>query len=209
MPSAKEVLSLLRETGALLQGHFKLSSGLHSPQYVQCALVLSFPPYAESLAESLAGSFKEDKIDLVVGPAMGGIILSQEMGRALKARAIFAERLVCHVEQLSAVSAQAGGTGREKRILSLRRGFEIKKGEKVLVAEDVVTTGGSVRETIEIVEREGGIVKGVVSLIDRSSGKVDFGVKWEALVKLDIQTYPPDQCPLCRKSIPLEKLGSR
>lgn len=189
MLSAKEVLSLLRETGALLQGHFKLSSGLHSPQYVQCALVLSFPPYAENLAESLAGSFKEDKIDLVVGPAMGGIILSQEMGRALRARAIFSER--------------------EKGILSLRRGFGIKKGEKVLVAEDVVTSGGSVRETIEIVERDGGIVKGVVSLIDRSSGKVDFGVKWEALVKLDIQTYLPAQCPLCKESIPLEKLGSR
>jgi len=185
----KEVLSLLRETGALLKGHFKLSSGLHSSEYVQCALVLSFPDYAEKLAEFLAKPFKEEKIDIVIGPAMGGIVLSQEVGRALGARAIFAER--------------------EEGILSLRRGFKIQEGERVLVVEDVVTTGGSVREVIRMAKEEGGAVKGVASLIDRSSGKVDFGVRWESLVSLDLKVYPPGRCLLCKEKIPLKKLGSR
>ncbi len=185
----KEALSLLQETGALLEGHFKLSSGLHSSQYVQCALILSFPHYAERLAGFLAAPFKEKKIDLVIGPALGGIVLSQEVGRALKARAIFAER--------------------ERGILSLRRGFRIQPGARVLVVEDVITSGGSVKELIEIVREERGTLRGIASLIDRSLGKIDFGMRWESLVSLDLQAYPPDQCPLCKKGIPLEKLGSR
>ncbi|MCD5401487.1 orotate phosphoribosyltransferase [candidate division NPL-UPA2 bacterium] len=197
--SEKEVLSILREAEALLKGHFKLSSGLHSSQYVQCALVLSFPHYAERLAESLAEPFKEEKIALVIGPAMGGIILSQEVGRALRARAIFAERPVCRAEH---------GTGREEEILSLRRGFKIQERERVLVVEDVITTGRSVKKVMEIVREEGGTVRGVASLIDRSLGKVDFGVRWETLISLDLKAYLPDQCPLCKEGIPLEKLGS-
>lgn len=187
--SEKEVLSILRETEALLKGHFKLSSGLHSPKYVQCALALSFPDYAARLAESLAEPFKEERIDTVIGPAMGGIVLSQEVGRALGTRAVFAER--------------------EEGILSLRRGFKIQERERVLVVEDVVTTGGSVKEVMKIVREERGMVRGIASLIDRSSGKVDFGVRWETLISLDLKTYPPDQCPLCKECIPLEKLGSR
>ncbi len=151
--------------------------------------MLSFPDCAEKLALSLSGPFKEEKIDIVIGPAMGGIVLSQEVGRVLGARAMFAER--------------------EEGILCLRRGFKIEEGESVLVVEDVVTTGGSVREVIDVVRKEGGTVAGIASLINRGSGKVDFGVKWEFLISLDFKTHPPDQCSLCQEGIPLEKLGSR
>lgn len=196
----REVLSLLQGAGALLKGHFQLSSGLHSPQYVQCALVLSFPDYAKRLAESLAEPFKGEGITLVIGPALGGIVLSQEVARALRARAIFAERTVCRAQD---------DTGGEKGILSLRRGFRIQEREKLLVVEDVVTAGGSVREVMRIVKEEGGTVRGVASLVDRSSGQVDFGVRWESLIRLDLKAYPPERCPLCPEGIPLEKLGSR
>lgn len=185
----EEVLSLFRETGALLEGHFKLSSGLHSPQYVQCALILSFPHYAERLAGFLAAPFQEEKIDLVIGPALGGIVLSQELGRALRARAMFAER--------------------EEGILSLRRGFKLQPGARVLVVEDVITTGMSVKELIEIVKKERGELQGIASLIDRSLGKIDFGVRWETLISLDLKAYSPKECHLCKEGIPLEKLGSR
>lgn len=185
----EEVLSLFREAGALLEGHFKLSSGLHSSQYVQCALILSFPHYAERLAKFLAAPFQEEKIDLVIGPALGGIVLSQEMGRVLGARAMFAER--------------------ERGVLSLRRGFKLWPGARVLVVEDVITTGISVKELIRIVKEEKGNLQGVASLIDRSLGRIDFGVRWEALIGLDLQAYPPEKCPLCKEGIPLEKLGSR
>lgn len=185
----EEILSILKETGALLKGHFQLSSGLHSPDYIQCALALSFPDYASQLASSLAEPFRNEKIELVIGPALGGIVLSQEVGRTLGRRAIFAER--------------------EGKKLSLRRGFRVKKGERVLVVEDVVTTGGSVRETMETVKEEGGIVVAVACLVDRSGGKADFGVRWESLVRLDLKTYLPLECPLCQENIPLGKPGSR
>lgn len=189
MLNEEEVLSILKETGALLKGHFQLSSGLHSPDYIQCALALSFPDYASKLASSLAEPFRNEKIELVIGPAMGGIVLSQEVGRALGIRAIFAER--------------------EGERLKLRRGFRIEKEERALVAEDVVTTGGSVAETMEVVRAEGGIVVAVASLIDRSGGKANFGVRWESLLRLDLKTYLPEDCPLCKENIPLHKPGSR
>ena len=184
----EEILSILKKTGALLKGHFQLSSGLHSADYIQCALALSFPDYASRLASSLAERFRNEKIGLVIGPAMGGIVLSQEVGRALGARAIFAER--------------------EGARLSLRRGFRIEKGERVLVVEDVVTTGSSVRETMETVRGGGGAVVAVGSLVDRSGGKADFGVRWEILIKLELKTYLPGDCPLCKENIPLDKPGS-
>ena len=196
----EEILPLFQETGALLEGHFKLSSGLHSSQYVQCALILSFPHYAERLAKFLAAPFQKEKIDLVIGPALGGIVLSQEVGRVLGARAMFAERLVCSAEHEPA---------KKEKILSLRRGFKLHPGARVLVVEDVITTGMSVKELIEIVREKGGKLQGIASLIDRSLGKIDFGVRWETLISLDLQAYPPDRCPLCKEGIPLEKLGSR
>ncbi|MCH6553707.1 MAG: orotate phosphoribosyltransferase [Acidobacteria bacterium] len=186
----QEVRDLLEATGAVRRGHFQLSSGLHSPTYVQCALLLQHPAHAARVAEALARRLGESAVDVVAAPALGGIVLGYELARQLDARAIFAER---------------NSEGR----LSLRRGFALRPGERVLVAEDVVTTGGSTRETIEVVRQAGGQVVGVAALIDRSSGGVQLGVRLEALLTENIEAYPPDACPLCRDRLPLEKPGSR
>jgi orotate phosphoribosyltransferase len=185
----KEVLDVYRKTGALLTGHFLLSSGLHSDQYLQSALVLQQPDLATRLCAALAAFFKAQKIDVVIAPALGGVFVSHETARALGVRALFAER----------VNGE----------LTLRRGFTIKPGERVLVVEDVITTGKSTRETIEVVNRTGGMVIAAGSLIDRSGGKADLGVPYRSLVTLDVPTYQPDACPMCKSgSIPV-KPGSR
>lgn len=183
------VLELFTERGALLTGHFLLSSGLHSAKYLQCALVLQYPKDAESLAEQLAKRFYTQKIDLVVAPALGGVIIGHEVARALSLRSIFTER-------------EAGQ-------MQLRRGFEIKPGEKVLVVEDVITTGKSTREVIEVVTKLGGEVVGNTSIIDRSSGKAELPFPPVSLAVLDVATYSAENCPMCQEGLPLIKPGSR
>ena len=185
----KEVLELFNKYGALLSGHFKLSSGLHSEKYLQCALILQHPDVTEKLAKALAEKFSKEKIDVVIGPALGGITLAYEVARALKVRGIFTER-------------------QEGKML-LRRGFSVEKGEKALVVEDVITTGGSTKEVIGVVKSSGGVVAGVGSIIDRSDSVIDFGAKFIPLAKIKVETYKEDACSLCKKNIPVTKPGSR
>jgi len=184
----EEVLSLFRETDALLDGHFLLSSGLHSPHYFQCAKVLQHPRHAERLCAEIAGRFREWSVQVVIAPALGGIVVGQEVGRQLGARTIFAER--------------------HEGALLLRRGFEIFRGERVLVCEDVITTGGSVAEVLAIVRSSGGEVVGIGAIVDRSGGRIAFENCY-ATVTLDVKTYRPQQCPLCAEGIPVVKPGSR
>ncbi len=185
----KEVLEIFHVNHALLTGHFKLSSGLHSQNYLQCALVLQYPRLAEKLAGELAKAFAKERVDLVIGPALGGVTLAYEVARALNARGLFAER--------------------QDGVMALRRGFAIKAGERALVAEDVITTGGSTREVAELVRACGGVVVGVVSVIDRSWAPVDFGAPFKALAKIKIETYKEEDCPLCKINYPITKPGSR
>jgi orotate phosphoribosyltransferase len=184
-----EVLDIYRTTGALLTGHFLLSSGLHSDRYLQSALVLQQPDIATKLCAALADHFKEQRIEVVIAPALGGVFVSHETARALGVRALFAER----------VNGE----------LTLRRGFTIKQGERVLVVEDVITTGKSTRETIEVVKKAGGLVVAAASLVDRSGGKAELGVPYESLVTLDVPTYTSETCPLCRAGSAPVKPGSR
>ncbi len=179
---------LLRKNEAILSGHFRLSSGLHSDTYIQTAKLLQHPPLAELIGEKLGRKFIEASPEVVIGPALGGIILSFVVARFLGVRSIFAER-------------------KEGR-LQIRRGFEIKKREKVLVVEDVVTTALSVRETIEVVKTFGGLVVGVGCLVDRSQNHLDLP-NFHALLKLEIKTYQPENCPFCQQGIPFFYPGSR
>lgn len=188
--NSEQVLTLLEETGAVSRGHFVLSSGLHSPVYVQCARVLQHPAQAERLAAALARTAAVDGVTAVVAPALGGIVLGYELARQLGARALFVER---------------AGNGR----FALRRGFELARGERVVVAEDVLTTGGSTRETIAVVRAAGSEVAGVAALVDRSGGRITFGVPHWTLVRLELETYPASDCPQCRAGLPAEKPGSR
>lgn len=187
----EEVMRKFKEAGAIQKGHFKLTSGVHSDTYIQCAQVMQHPEFMHNLCSELGKKFRGDDIDVIVGPAIGGIIMAHVMARVLGpwVRAIFTER--------------------ENEKMTLRRSFEIKEGEKVLVVEDVTTTGSSVREVIDIVKSRKGKVVGVGVLIDRSGGKVNFGVKTEKLLTIDIKTYLPEECPLCKKGIPAIKPGSR
>lgn len=184
----EEILNIFKKTNALLEGHFRLTSGLHSPQYFQCAKVLQYPEYMESLCGIIANHFRNQSIDVVISPALGGIVVGQEVGRQLKVRTIFAER--------------------KEADLQLRRGFEIVPNEKVLVCEDVTTTGGSAQEVINIVKQNGGIVMGVGTIVDRSDGKVQLP-NFFATLKMKVITYKPEDCPLCKNEIPIEKPGSR
>ncbi|MCS7081225.1 MAG: orotate phosphoribosyltransferase [Chloracidobacterium sp.] len=188
---AFDVYHLLQETGALLSGHFLLSSGLHSPQYVQCARLLQFPTIAGQVGAALAERFGRlgATPEVVVAPALGGIIIAHEVARALGVRCLFAER--------------------EQGVMTLRRGFELADGENAVVVEDVVTTGGSTRETMAVVVRAGARVSAVGAIIDRSGGRADFGVPFAALMALTIPTYHPNDCPLCQGDVPLVKPGSR
>jgi|SRR5687767_1447959 len=185
------VLSLYRAAGALLDGHFLLSSGLHSERYLQSALVLQNPRNAAALGEALAARLEKlaGKPDFVIAPAIGGILVAHEVARAYGIRGLFAER--------------QGGA------LSLRRGFRIGPGEKCVVVEDVVTTGGSTRETMDVVERAGGIVLATGALIDRSGGKAGLGVPSAALAILDVPAFPAEGCPLCKSGSQAVKPGSR
>lgn len=189
--SEEEALFMFRDSQALLEGHFRLTSGRHSNQYMQCARVLQYPKYAGWLGTELARRYKEAGVQVVIGPAMGGIVLAQEVARALggQVRSLFAER--------------------ENDTMSLRRGFYLEPGEKVLVVEDVVTTGGSVQEVVDMVENLGGEVVGVGVLVDRSGGEVQFGVRKEAVLTMNIVTYPANDCPLCNQGLPVVKPGSR
>jgi len=180
---------ILERTRALLSGHFVLSSGKHSSRYIQCARLFEFPEYGDIVGEKLAELLRKYDVETVVGPAMGGVILSYVVARYLKARSLFTER--------------------ENGVMKLRRGFTVKPGEKVAVVEDVVTTGGSVKEVIELLKDLGANVMCVGSIIDRSGGRVDFGVPFESLLKLELPVYEPEDCPLCKQGIPAEKPGSR
>ncbi|MDR3113585.1 MAG: orotate phosphoribosyltransferase [Endomicrobium sp.] len=186
-----EVKELFKKNNALLTGHFKLSSGLHSDTYFQSALILQYPHHAEKLAKELAAKLLENniKVDAVVSPAIGGIIIGQEMGRALGTRAIFTERV--------------------DGAVSLRRGFGVEKGEKILVAEDVVTTGLSTREVIDALKKHGAEIAAVVSLVDRSDGKADFGVPRFSLLSLEVKNYTEEECPMCKEGSAAIKPGSR
>ena len=186
-----EIKSLFEQYKALLSGHFQLSSGLHSDTYFQSALILQHPKVAEQLAQKLVELIKAKNIaiDLVVSPALGGIVIGQEMGRALGCRAIFCERV--------------------EGKLTLRRGFAIDPGEKCIVIEDVITTGLSTREVVEVVKSIGGDVVAIASLVDRSAGRVDFGVPRFSLLSLEVKSYKPEECPLCKQGIPAVKPGSR
>jgi orotate phosphoribosyltransferase len=185
----QDIILLFTSTGALLTGHFQLTSGLHSRQYLQCALVLQDPRNAEKIGRLLADKFKGVQIDLVVAPAIGGILVAHETARALGVRSLFTER--------------------EAGVMTLRRGFTIVPGERVLVVEDVMTTGGSTRETMDAVARAGGNVVGAGSLVDRSGGEVELGVPRRALLTLYVPAYEPADCPLCRQGEPAVKPGSR
>ncbi len=189
MLTEENIINILKETNVLMNGHFVLSSGRHADKYLQCAQVLQHPKYANQLASAIKKLWKDEEIDVVIGPAMGGIVLSYAVGQALEVRSIFAER--------------------KNGEMKLRRNFEIAANENILLVEDVVTTGGSVREVIEVIEKKQGNLVGISSLVDRSGGEVDFGYPFKPLVQLEIQSYDPDDCELCEQKIPITKPGSR
>jgi orotate phosphoribosyltransferase len=184
-----DVLDRFRESGALLEGHFKLSSGLHSGGYLQCALVLQHPHHAEPLGRELAARLPAGQVTAVLSPALGGLIIGHEVARALGVRAIFAER--------------------QDGVLTLRRGFQLNDTDHVAVIEDVVTTGGSTRETMEVARNAGAAVVAAGAIIDRSGGSSDLGVPFHALVTLSWPTYLPDVCPMCKAGQMITKPGSR
>lgn len=186
----EQIIHLLEEVGAMRTGHFELSSGRHSANYIQCALVLQHPKHAETLGRALADLFKDISVSCVVAPAMGGIIIGHEVARALNARSLFVER-------------DASGH------MALRRGFELKAGERALVIEDVWTTGGSTRETIGVVEEEGGLAVAAGALIDRTSGKLEWNLPARALLELEVPSYEAEDCPLCRAGGMPTRPGSR
>ncbi len=184
-----ELLDLYRRSGALLEGHFRLTSGLHSSGYLQCALVLQHPQHAEALGRAVADRTRDLRPTIVLSPALGGVVIGHEVARALGVRAIFCER-------------QDGA-------LTLRRGFVIAESDRVLVVEDVLTTGGSTRETMQVAKAAGGHVVGAASIVDRSNGTAAFDVPFTSLLSVDLPTYEPDKCPLCAQGLPVVKPGSR
>ncbi len=197
MMAEHEIKNLLKEKQALLEGHFQLTSGRHSSAYIQCALVLQHPDIAERLGEELVARVREEsagipvKLSAVCAPALGGIILGHVVARALGVRAIFAER-----------DAADGA-------LKLRRGFYINPGETVLAVEDVITTGGSLKEIVQLVQSSGAKLLGVAAVAERSAAPVDFGTTKTVLLKLPLKDYSPDDCPLCKEGTPAIKPGSR
>jgi orotate phosphoribosyltransferase len=193
MPSVKlpreQILEIFRESKALLEGHFQLTSGLHSSQYFQCARVLQYPKYLHLLAGEIAKHFQLSEIEVVISPAIGGVVVGTEVGRMLRARTIFAER--------------------KEGKMELRRGFEIRQGERVLVVEDVVTTGGSVFEVVDIVSKARGVLAGVGYIVDRSNGKIEFDAKYFSVLQLDVVAHKPEECPMCAQGLEVIKPGSR
>ena len=190
MLSRERVLEILKEAGVLLEGHFLLTSGRHSNKYLQCAKIFRNTKYSEELCAALAEQFQEDQVDVVIGPAMGAVQMAYEVSRQLGCLNYFTER--------------------EDGKMTLRRGFAIQPGQKVLVVEDVITTGGSVKEVIEIVRQAGGEVVGLGVIVDRTGGAVDFGTRLESVIKLDVQSWKAEECPLCKEGkLELVKPGSR
>ncbi len=189
MLTQDRIIEILKEAQVLQEGHFLLTSGRHSGKYMQCAKLFQYTKYSEELCRELAEKFKNDGIDVVIGPAIGAIQMSYEVSRHLGVKNIFAER--------------------ENGKMTLRRGFTIEPGQRVLVVEDVVTTGGSVREVIDIVRARGGVVAGVGVVVDSSAGKVDCGPRLESVVSMEIESYEPEECPLCKEGKPIVKPGSR
>ncbi len=189
MLSKEEVIQIFKEKEVMLEGHFLLTSGRHSDKYMQCAKLFQYADISELICKQLAEQFTDMHIDLVAGPAVGGIIMAYEMGRQLGVKNVFAER--------------------ENGKMTFRRGFAIPQGANVLVTEDVVTTGGSVKEVMELIRAHGGNVVAVGSVVDRSNGKVDFGVPFRAVLSMEVVSYEPDDCPMCREGSPAVKPGSR
>jgi orotate phosphoribosyltransferase len=183
------LLDLFRRSGALLEGHFRLTSGLHSGSYLQCALVLQHPQHAEAFGRAIADRTRDLRPTVVLSPALGGVVIGHEVARALGVRALFAER-------------QDGA-------LMLRRGFIISETDRVLVVEDVLTTGGSTRETMQVAKAAGGTVVGAAAIVNRSAGAATFDVPFHALLDIDVPTYEHDKCPLCAQGLPVVKPGSR
>jgi len=182
-----DVLELYRKTGALLEGHFLLRSGRHSPVFLQSAALLQHPLYAEAVGEAIARKFEDERIDFVIGPAIGGVVLSFVTARAAGARALFAEK------------TPEGG-------MTIRAGLEVNEGERFLAVEDVVTTGASLRRAIEAARARGAVPVGAAAIIDRSAGPVAFGVPFHALASVQVPSYEPEACPLCRAGVPLEEV---
>ncbi|MDR3217354.1 MAG: orotate phosphoribosyltransferase [Clostridiaceae bacterium] len=190
MLTQEQVLEIFRKTGGVLKGHFKLTSGRHSDTYMQCAKLFIDPKSSEALCKALAEKLAGTEVDLVISPAIGGILMGYETARQLGVPNIFAER--------------------ENGEMCLRRGFSIPKGAKVIVVEDVVTTGGSVKEVVELAKKSGAEVTAVASIVDRSNGKVDFGVKYVNLISMEVVSYEADHCPICENTdLPVVKPGSR
>ena len=185
----EEILRHFKETDALLDGHFILSSGLHSPKYLQCALALQYPKDAAKFGRAIAEKFAETEIETVASPAIGGLIIGYEVAKALNVPFIWTER--------------------QNSEMTLRRGFSIKKGEKILAVEDVITTGGSIKECIEVLQNHGGNVINAATIIDRSNGKAETGVPLFSLVGLEVPSYKPENCPLCKSGEEAIKPGSR
>ena len=186
----EEIIEMLKEAGVLLEGHFLLTSGRHSDRYMQCAKIFQYSKYSVPLCAELVEKYKDDNVELVIGPAIGAIQMAYEVGRQLGVKNIFAER--------------------EDGKMTLRRGFTIEKGQRVLIVEDVVTTGGSVKEVMELVKVAGGDIVGIGSIVDRTGGKIDFGVPYKSAFSMDITSYEADECPICKSGeIPLVKPGSR
>ncbi|MGI9054342.1 MAG: orotate phosphoribosyltransferase [Pyrinomonadaceae bacterium] len=187
--NSDQILEQFRESDALLDGHFILSSGLHSPQYLQCALALQYPPDAAKYARAIAERLAAEEFDTVASPAIGGLVIGYETAKALNVRFIWTER--------------------QDGVMTLRRGFSVKEHEKILVVEDVITTGGSTRECIEALEKHGAKVIAAASIIDRSNGAADVGVPRIALATLEVPSYTPEDCPMCHRGIEAVKPGSR
>jgi len=185
----KEIREILVETGVIQEGHFVLSSGRHADIYMQCAKVLQYPEHASKLAAEIAEKWEDEEIDLVIGPALGGVVLSYAVAEELGVRSIFSER--------------------KNGEMKIRRGFEIKDGEKVLVVEDVVTTGGSVKEVLSLLEDMEIEIVGISSIVDRSSGSANFKHKFKPLLTMDIKSYKAGQCELCEKGVPITRPGSK
>lgn len=185
----EEIRELLVETDVIQEGHFVLSSGRHADIYMQCAKILQYPKHASTLAAEIAKKWEDHKIDVVIGPALGGVVLSYAVAEELGVRSIFSER--------------------KNGEMKIRRGFELKAGENVLVVEDVVTTGGSVKEVLAVLEKKDVEIVGLSSIVDRSNGKVKFDYAFKSLLPIDIKSYKAGKCDLCQKGIPITRPGSK
>ena len=185
----ENIIKILEESGALLTGHFQLRSGLHSNRFFQAALLLQYPDKAETVCRFLAEKYQTEKIDAVLSPAVGGLIVGQEIARALGCRAIFADK--------------------EDGQLVLKRGFSIKPGDRILVAEDVVTKGGRVQQTIDLARSFGATIVGIAAIVDRSGGNAKFDVPFKSALKLSLPTFEPAECPMCKAGQVLDRPGSK